>query len=207
MRGTVCGLIVAAFFAAQPTLAQPDRTASQFWRAVQATCSATAAKPASELGRRIAQAAVHEFIQFGGHQIDANGRLFHFGLTEAKHQGEEGERRGQLGDLGWRQVMKYWRALYGEEIAEKLEVRGYRDGSTSTDEAQAAALLRTTAGRLLRAAEGEADPAEREILRETALRAAIIDTPWSAAFISYVVRQSGVSTESFCFAKAHPANI
>jgi hypothetical protein len=207
MRGTVCALIVAAGLAAQPTLAQPDQTASQFWKTVQATCSATAATPGSELGRRIAQTAINEFIQFGGHQIDANGRLFHFGLTEAKHQAEGGDRRGQLGDLGWRQVMKYWRALYGDDIANKLEVRGYRDGSTSTDEAQAAALLRTTASRLLQAAEGESDPAEREILRETALRAAIIDTPWSAAFISYVIRQSGVSADAFSFANAHRAYI
>src|SRR5688572_18291179 len=117
MRGIVCALIVAAGLAAQPALAQPDRTAAQFWNTVQATCSATAAKRAGELGRRIAQTAIDEFIHFGGHQIDANGRLFHFGLTEAKHQAEEGDRRGQLGDLGWRQVMKYWRALYGDDIA------------------------------------------------------------------------------------------
>jgi hypothetical protein len=99
--------------------------------------------------------------------------------------------------------MKYWRALYGNDTAEKLEVRGYRDASTSPDEAQATALLRTTAGRLLHAAGGEADPAEREILREAALRAAIVDTPWSAAFISYVIRQSNVGDKTFQFANAH----
>ena len=91
--------------------------------------------------------------------------------------------------------MKYWRALYGDDPADKLEVRGYRDASTLTEETQAAALLRTTAARLLRVAEAVSDPAEREILREAALRAAIIDTPWSAAFISYVIRQSGVARE------------
>jgi hypothetical protein len=207
MRGTVCALIAAVGLTAHPALAKAEQSAAQFWKAVQATCDATAAKPPSELGQRIARTAIDEFIQFGGHQIDSNGRLFHFGLTEAKHQAEEGNRRGQLGDLGWRQVMKYWRALYGEDIADKLEVRGYRDGSTSTDEAQAAALLRTTASRLLRAAEGETDPAEREILRETALRAAIIDTPWSAAFISYVIRQAGAPPDAFSFSNAHRAYI
>ena len=43
----------------------------------------------------------------------------------------------------------------------------------------------------------------REVLREAALRAAIIDTPWSAAFISYVIRQSGVAANAFQFANAH----
>jgi len=48
-----------------------------------------------------------------------------------------------------------------------------------------------------------ADPEEREILREAAVRAAIVDTSWSAAFISYVVRQSGVAANAFPFANAH----
>ena len=43
--------------------------------------------------------------------------------------------------------MKYWRALFGNDAADKLEVRGYRDASTSTEETQTAALLRTSAGR------------------------------------------------------------
>jgi len=86
-------------------------------------------------------------------------------------------------------------------------VRGYRDASTSTQETEAAALLRTSAAQLLRAADSASDPAEREILREAALRAAIIDTPWSAAFISYVIRQSGVAANAFQFSNAHRAYI
>jgi hypothetical protein len=204
MRALVCAVVAAIGLAAQPAFAQTDRAAVAFWKAVQTTCNAAAAKPPSELGQRIAQTAIDEFNNFGGHQIDATGRLFRFGLTEAEHAEQEGGGPpSSLGRLGWWQVMKYWRALYGNDIADKLEVRGYRDGSTSTDEAQAAALLRTTAARLLQAAQGETDPAEREILRETALRAAIIDTPWSAAFISYVIKQSGVSAGAFRLANAH----
>src|SRR5439155_8631767 len=70
-------------------------------------------------------------------------------------------------------------------------------------ETQAAALLRTTAVRLLRAAERESDAAEREILREAAFRVAIIDTAWSAAFLSYVIREAGVAANAFRFANAH----
>ena len=75
---------------AHPAFAQADRAAATFWKTVQATCDATAAKPAGELGRRIAQTAIDEFNRFGGHQIDANGRLFRFGLTEAEHEEDDG---------------------------------------------------------------------------------------------------------------------
>jgi hypothetical protein len=202
MRAFVCAIVVVTGLAAHPASAQADRTAAVFWKAVQAACKATAAKPSGDLGQRIAQTAIEEFTRFGGHQIDSNGRLFRFGLTEAKHE-DESAPRPHLGDLGWWQVMKYWRALYGDDTADKLEVRGYRDASTATDASQTATLLRTTTGRLLRAAEGEADPAEREILREAAYRAAILDTPWSAAFISYVIRRSGATANAFLFANAH----
>lgn len=204
MRASVCALVAATVLAAHPAFAQADRTAATFWKTVQATCDATAAKPPSELGQRIAKTAIDELTRFGGHQIDANGRLFHFGLTEAEHEEDEGgARQATVGHLGWWQVMKYWRALFGDDTTDKLEVRGYRDASTSTQETQDAALLRTDAARLLRAAEAVSDPAEREILREAALRAAVIDTSWSAAFVSYVVKQSGVAANAFQFANAH----
>ena len=208
MRAFVCAIVAAIGLAAHPAFAQADRTAATFWKTVQATCNATAAKPPSELGRRIAQTAIDEFSLFGGHRIDSNGRLFRFGLTEAEHEEDDGGGgQANLGHLGWWQVMKYWRALYGDDTADKLEVRGYRDASSSTQETQAAALLRATAAQLLREAESVSDPAAREILREAALRAAIIDTSWSAAFVSYVIRQSGISANAFRFANAHRAYI
>jgi Uncharacterized protein conserved in bacteria (DUF2272) len=204
MRAVVCAVVAAIGLTAQPAFAQSDRTAATFWRAVQAKCDTTAAKPPSKLGRHIAQIAIDEFNRFGGHEIDSTGRLFHFGLTEAEHEEETDiSRQTALGRLGWWQVMKYWRALYGADAAEKLEVRGYRDASTSTDGKQVAPLLRTSAAQLLRDADSVSDPAAREILREAALRAAIIDTPWSAAFISYVIRQAGVSPDAFHFSNAH----
>jgi hypothetical protein len=204
MRPAVCAIVAVIGLAAQPALAQPDRTGPTFWKTVQAACDATAAKPVSELGHRISRTAINEFTGFGGHQIDANGRLFRFGLTEAEHEEDDGgDGPANLGHLGWWQVMKYWRALFGSDTADKLEVRGYRDASTLTQEMQTAGLLRTSAARLLQAAEAEADPATREILREAALRAAIIDTSWSAAFVSYVIRQSGVAATEFKFANAH----
>jgi len=186
MRAAVCAIAVAIGLAAYPAFAQSNSSAAAFWKAVQARCDATAAKPASALGQRIAQTAIDEFTRFDGHQVDSNGRLFHFGLTEAEHAQEHGDDRPtRLGDLGWWRVMKYWHALYGNDIADKLEALGYHDASNATDDAQAVELLRVDIGDLLRAVDGVADPVAREVLREATLRAAIIDTPWSAAFISY----------------------
>jgi len=201
MRIAVCAF-VAAIGLAQPALAQGDR-AAPFWKTVQATCDATAAKPASALGARIAQTAIDEFTSFDGHRIDSHGRIFRFGLTEAEHEEDDGGGGASLGHLGWWHVMKYWRAVFDDGPADKLEVRGYRDASTSTQENHSSEVLRTSADQLLKLADKVSDPEEREILREAAFRAAIVDTSWSAAFISYVVRQSGPGVNAFHFANAH----
>ena len=112
MRLAVCAALLAMGLTSGPAFAEGDRTAAAFWKGVQANCNATAGKPAGDLGQRIARTALDEFNHFGGHQIDANGRLFHFGLTEAEHEQDDGgTRQARLGQLGWWQVMKYWRAL------------------------------------------------------------------------------------------------
>jgi hypothetical protein len=205
MRAPVCAIVAAIGLAAQPAFAQAERPPAAFWKTVQATCDATAAKPPSELGKRIAQTALEEFNRFGGHQVDSNGRLFRFGLTEAEHKEDDGgDPRASLGHLGWWQVMKYWRSLFGDNsTTDKLEVVGYRDASTTNDETKVAEVLRTDAASLLRAADSASDPTVREALREAAIRAAVIDTPWSAAFISYVVKQAGAPASAFKFSNAH----
>ena len=159
MRALVCAIVAAIGLAAHPASALADGTAATFWKPVQAACDAAAAKPPSELGRRIAQTAIDEFTHFDGHQIDSNGRLFRFGLTEAEHEEDDGGNpQASLGHLGWWQVMKYWRALFGNDPADKLEVRGYRDATTLTQATEVSALLRTSAARLLDAAKGVSDP-------------------------------------------------
>ena len=208
MRIAVWAVVAAIGLAAQPACAQNDHATTTFWKSVQAACNATAAKPASPLGQRIGQTAIDEFTSFDGHRIDSNGRIFRFGLTEAEHDEDDGgTAETSLGHLGWWHVMKYWRSLFDNDPDDKLEVRGYRDASTVTDGKQAKDVLRTSAARLLSLAQEVSDPEEREILREAAFRAAIIDTSWSAAFISYVVRQAGVSTDAFHFSNAHRAYI
>ncbi len=207
MRILACTFMVATCLVAQQASAQTTPVA--FWKTVQANCNTTAAKPPSDAAKRIAQNAIDEFKAFDGHEIDAAGRLFHFGLTEAEHEEDDGGGKPPtgLGQAGWQQVSKYWRSLFDNEPWDKLEVRGYRDASAFKPDTQGSELLRTSAARLLKAADNEQDPQEREVLREAAIRAAMIDTPWSAAFISYVVRQSGVAENTFRYSNAHRAYI
>jgi hypothetical protein len=207
MRAFICAM-VAAGLAAQPAFAQDGRAAAPFWKSVQSACDATARKPVSELGHHIAQAAIDEFNHFGGHEIDSDGRIFHFGLTEAEHEEDDGgSAKSSLGRLGWWQVWKYWRALYGDKAASMVEVRGYNDASTSTQDDQSTEVLRPSADDLLRAVDGLSDAPTREVVRESIIRSAIVDTSWSAAFISYVVKQAGVAPDLFQFSNAHRAYI
>ncbi len=159
MRAAVCAIVAAIGLVAPPAFAQADRTAATFWKTVQAACDKAAAKPASELGQRIARTAINEFNSFGGHRIDANGRLFHFGLTEAEHEEDDGGNRQQAWAISAGAGDEVLGALYANDPADKLEVRGYRDASTLTQETQTADLLRTSAARSCR------PPRVRPILR------------------------------------------
>ena len=165
MRAPVFAIVAAISLLGQPAFAASDKQAqATFWKSVQASCSTTAAKPTSDLGQRIAHNAIEEFARFGGHKLDANGRLFHFGLTEAEHDADDGGGKpADLNHIGWWQVMKYWRSLFGDEAPDKIEVRGYKDGSTSKDEGHTPEGLSTSAGDMMRAAEAVSDPELREV--------------------------------------------
>jgi hypothetical protein len=209
MRAVVC-LVVAALSAIVclatvfPAMAQPAGDPTAFWNSVQARCDATAAKPAGETGQRIAAVALDEFHRFGGHRIDADGRLIGFGQTEAEQSlHPTAQLQGKVGHLAWWRVMQYWQALFGKDAPSKLEVLGFGDAVAASDADTEAPLIRTTTAKLLKAAEAEQDPETREVLREAAWRLAIIDTPWSAAFISYVLRKAGATEKAFRFSNAH----
>jgi hypothetical protein len=67
--------------------------------------------------------------------------------------------------------------------------------------------LVTSAGRIGRAevapATAGGDPRADAAVRESLLRAAVIDTPWSAAFISHLVKTAGFSATEFVFSDRH----
>ena len=104
--------------------------------------------------------------------------------------------------------MKYWRALYGNDAADKLEVRGYRDASTSTEEAQAAALLRTTAGAAAaRRRERDRSGGARNPARGGACARPSSTRRGRRPSSATWSRQAGVAANAFQFANAHRAYI
>src|ERR1700730_15804354 len=114
MRTSVYAIVAGFGVSGDPAFAHNNRTATTFWNGVQATCNVTAGKAPRELGQRIAQTAIDEFTRFGGHQIDSDGRLFRFGLTEAEHVEDDGGNPPvPLGHFGWWRGMKFWGGPFG----------------------------------------------------------------------------------------------
>lgn len=156
---------------------------------------------------RIVDAAIAEHRRFNGHRIDADGRLWKFGLAESEAEslhdpetGHAGARRS--GNVAWRRVWEYWLSLDhyvpGEARSRKLiSVNGLlEDGDLS------GAYRETELGHLFDELQGKDDPAS-VALRQAAVRAAMNDSPWSAAFVSHLMHRAGLGADEFHYASAH----
>lgn len=160
-------------------------------------CRATAATAPSPAALAIATTAVREHESFGGHVIGRDGVLVRFGAVEADVARDETAGRG----VPWRQVMRYWQSLGPLEdgpLRLRRVPRAVEDASVggSGDLVKLADVL----ARLRGPAMAEA---EREALIQAAIRAAAVDIPWSAAFVSHVVLAAGVPRSRFAAAIAH----
>lgn len=156
---------------------------------------------------RIVASALNEYAVFNGHRIDANGRLWKFGSTETENEPllDAGTGRPDASGstlLAWRRVWEYWLVLDqhvpGIALSRKVVAfPGVLAGAT-TDAKAGEMTLRELFVLLDRdASDGN------ESLRQAAVRAALSDSPWSAAFISYVMHTAGLGNEQFRYAAAH----
>jgi hypothetical protein len=158
------------------------------------------------LGAEIARAAIREYREFDGHRIDVDGYLSKFGAVESEsallHDPETGlSSSDRPGRFAWRRVWEYWLTLDkhvdGTALHRKITyVPGLLERADSAEAArefELKALFRTL---------GEGDPDSRTALREAAIRAAMNDSPWSAAFISYLMDQVHLRDEQFQFSPA-----
>ena len=173
---------------APPLHAQPSSAAE---------CTASAASTDARLPALLAEARRQQGL-FGGQEIDAEGRLVRSGHGEAEFDRNVGET-----EPTWRRVESFWLALQG---AGELRVRDSEGRGQRVD------LLRqavTAAGnaRLNSFGGGERElglsARETDTVLTSLLRASLVDTPWSAAFISYVVRYAGFTEDEFRFSEAH----
>jgi hypothetical protein len=119
---------------------------------------------------------------FGGQTIERNGGIFRMGHHEAEWSRPPGESTPT-----WERVATFWRSLPESGEPRLMTSLGW--------------VARSEAERMASAAN---EPERVEVAtREALLRAAIVDTPWSAAFISYLMKTAGFSRAEFAFSDTH----
>lgn len=137
-------------------------------------CSATALRAPADPRIGVAvQEARRQHALFGGQTVERDGGMFRVGASEAESS-------------VWRQVAVFWQALSESEPP----------------------TLVTSVGRVARAeiaapSGGGASSRTDVAVQEALLRAAILDTPWSAAFISYLMKTAGFTRDEFAFSDSH----
>jgi len=165
-----------------------------FWKHVQDICNATAniktvdrIEPHAE---QIAAAAENEHRLWGGHKIDHTGRLYKFGLVETENEQDPGPSNTvPLQKIGWWNV---WRYLMVLSEAGRIHLNFLRvtsiEGAIDARDLDGTGERRSTAiGNLFAAIDQIEDAQQREAAKESVIRGAIADRPWSAVFISYLV--------------------
>lgn len=152
--------------------------------AAPSACAATAKRaPADPRIRLAVDEALRQHELFGGQTIERNGGMFRVGRHEAEWARGAGEAAP-----AWERVAMFWRALSESEPPSLMTSTGRVARSEAARDA-------ATAG---------SAPARAEVaVRESLLRAAIVDTPWSAAFISYLMKNAGFPAGEFAFSDSH----
>jgi hypothetical protein len=186
-----------------------------FWKHVQDICNATSniktidrIEPHAE---QIAAAAESEHRLWGGHKIDHTGRLYKFGLVETENEQDPGESNTvPLQKIGWWNVWRYLSVLgeTGRIHLDFLRVTSI-EGAIEARDPDGTGERRSTAFGNLFAAIDQIDNAQRrEAAKESVIRGAIADRPWSAVFISYLVHTAVGATvaktaQQFAYSAVH----
>ena len=144
----------------------------------------------------MAAAALREHGDWGAATLDAQGRLVRAGAAEA-------------GDgpafAPWRRVLQYWGAVDPEDRRLPYQVRygALRPADRTLLQQQ---LAQGASARLQSLGLGPDQGLPPEALQAATValaRVAVIDTPWSAAFISWLARDAGLDAQAFAFSSAH----
>jgi len=169
-------------------------------RAADTICGRSAAEPPGPRAIAMAEAARQEHLAFGGQTLDDQGRLLNAGRAEA-----EDTRDGFLSPAPWQRIVDYWRAVVPGDDRLPSQVR-FGALRPAQRRLVAQALNQASAAHLQGLGVGPDQGLSSSELRaaQVALtRVAVIDTPWSAAFISWLARQAGLADDEFAFSAAH----
>lgn len=164
------------------------------------SCLATAEAPSPPRALAMAAAAQREHEAFGAQTLDAEGRVVDAGSSEA----EDG-RVSRFAPAPWQRVLGYWEAVDQPRVKLPSLVRfGALRPADRTLLLEA--LNQASAARLMGLGVGPdqgLDAAELHAMATAVNRVAVIDTPWSAAFISWLARRAGLGADEFVFSEAH----
>jgi hypothetical protein len=148
-------------------------------------CLETATQaPSPSRALAMASFALQEHEAFGGQSMDAEGRMTEAGDSEA-----EDTRRTVPGLAPWQRVLGYWQAV-DPQLPSLVRFGALRGAD------------RRLQGMGVGPDEG-LDSVELRAVQAALSRVAVIDTPWSAAFISWLARQAGLADDEFVFSEAH----
>jgi hypothetical protein len=175
------------------------------------SCAALAAAPdcprparPGPLAQAIAKSALDEYAQFSGHRINASGALWKAGATESETEMLRDRETGapdpgQPGRYVWRRVWEYWLTLERHVPGEAWGRKVVSAPGLLEDPPAAGRYTETRLRDLI----ARSDDDGNDALRQAAVRAALNDSPWSAAFISYTMDRAGLTPQQFRFASAH----
>ena len=178
-------LLLTVMLSLQTKAAQFDLS-----RAARA-CRAGSAQPVHD--PRILAAierAREEHRLFGGQLIDRAGAIVSVGFHEAEFDRLKTERMPT-----WQRVAQFWASL-GDDQPPSFRAPGGNKISRKL-------MLERIAGLDGAHGAGPLDATELDAIRSTLLRSALVDHPWSAAFISFLMKQSGFDQREFAFSDSH----
>jgi hypothetical protein len=122
--------------------------------------------------------ATREHLVFGGQSIDEDGRLLHCGFAEAEFETAAPDRTPT-----WARVDHFWASVPRHDADSRI--------------------VRTGVGRSVSLTQALRLDGKSEVARTSVLRAAVVDNPWSAAFISALEKRVGLTPSEFAFSAAH----
>jgi hypothetical protein len=206
-----CFAVAAAASSAGAESAQHDA----FWKHVQDLCNATSnvktldkIEPQAE---EIAATAEKEHRLWGGHKVDHTGRIYKFGLVESENEAEPGESSTvPMQKIGWWNVWRYLSVLAeaGRIHLGFLRVTSIEGAIDARDPNKTGERHSNPYSALLGAIDQIGNAQQREAAKESVIRGAVADRPWSGVFISYVVHTAigetaAKTAEQFAYSAVH----
>src|SRR5258708_14086183 len=160
-------------------------------------CQMRASVAASSRAIKIKDEAIAQHQAFNGSRVDRAGRIVSFGHSEAESD-QEIDGNVSARQIPWRQVLGYWKKLNDRKIGEgaggALQV-WYYPGALSDDPPSVLHRKKMQLRRLLKFISGldlsQMGPKSddlREALQQSVICSIISDVPWSAPFVSSIMR-------------------